>query len=1351
MTTGIGARRNEDRDIQVVAVTAVNIPERKAECMTRIRSMIYVDTSYPVGGVYITPSVGDQWYVERIDTIWRLFGRIPFNDNNIQVDPVEGQQVFGGTGPVVMNGSTLDIRSPLQMNPVPDDEMPNAADMPPGTIIYSESLGLVVSDGTGEWVPTGGAGDIEDIEGLTELLDNKIDKPLVPLVPGVGTKISYDENGLVIGSDDADIADITDLDTTLEGKSDVGHIHDETEITGLVDDLAGKADVAHVHDQEGVALDPDLIDIGALTPANFDFIQRIADHWTNVPPSEVKGGLDLSFLDIGGICDLLQIPSLPANWITSGTFLNGLIPQIDVTKIIGGPFTIDMIPGLPASQITSGTFGAGLIPILDAATKLSGILGLGQIPELPADQITSGVLGTSLIPGLPADRITSGFLDLLRIPDLSADKITSGIFPQSMLGITNIAADLISGIIGLTQIPDLNASKITGGEFNPLRIPGLPASKIDSGVFGLGRIPLLDLTKIPLLDLTKIPNLPANWITGTFVTGQIPDLSADKITSGIMDLFRLPTFPTTKISGTFPQTMIDNLTTNLGSIFTTITSPTRADLLQNVPLGSIGQFNPELLTNPSYTNALSVFGGSTNWSWDPAVTRTVGGTGSAKVVADGVNSQLLSDPPIPVSPNQVLSVSHWLRWSGVTVIPGVAFRLSVTAYLGIGVSNTVDIQTIVTPAASSGWVQLSGQYTVPATGVDNIRLQLSVTSLVTAGQIWWDDGSVKKVQLLRQDWTSALVGDLNNLFTGIGARLLITDHTDLLTSLGLGTPTLTAITDRLANLGSGGLFNAANLANILGIPMVSNTRVSGVGGAANIGTSMQETWNAVGGTALASLGDITSRLANLGSGGLFNASGLSNLLGIPTGKLPTGIIPALDGTLIQFGQVPIAQIPTNLFGRSNITDLQGVIDGLTNQMGFLNTVITGGSQANANKSLKSIFSTLLQTGQSAQRVLQEVQGDKYSGMSGFFNFGSVPSNASGLPSEIVTTYNGAGTSKLVVANGAAHWDLVPNGNRSAICRYSPRPTVTDGQFVGVTLPTYPGYGGGVSAANYTFARLNSTGTDFVYLKVTADAAMNYFAELGYAVGGSRTIWVPATLFQTDANVWLAAGTDSGLRQYQVLIGNTPLITYNEVGTASAMDANHRWWGFGGDVVGSGTVAPGDVNYISIADHRRPSIATNGFGVGSFFRIYRANTGLVNRSNGYNPLPSNFFDTVEQITPDFVFNSLGTGELTIGYEGTYFVNMRFVINFMPDNARTDALLYQNGVLVRRGFGTFSEAGGLAGANQPTGMGGGFVVYCKAGDKLQPGVYCSTTMNSFLNGNPSGNDCYWEVGLLNRSLA
>ena len=217
---------------------------------------------------------------------------------------------------------------------------------------------------------------------------------------------------------------------------------------------------------------------------------------------------------------------------------------------------------------------------------------------------------------------------------------------------------------------------------------------------------------VPALDASKIQ-------TGAFATGLIPALDTSKITSGVFNLLRLPAFDATQItSGTFPQNMITNLAPNLASIFTTITSPTKSELLQNVPVSAIGQFNPELLTNPTYDSSASVLGGS-DWSWDPAVTHTADGTGSVSFIANPTLQQLLSDPPIPVSPGQILTVSHWLRWASITAT-GPSFTLAVNAYLGAGISNTVILTTITNPATSSGWVQLSGSYTVPASGVDNI-------------------------------------------------------------------------------------------------------------------------------------------------------------------------------------------------------------------------------------------------------------------------------------------------------------------------------------------------------------------------------------------------------------------------------------------------------------------------------------------------------------------------------------------------------------------------------------------------------------------------------------------------------
>ena len=115
MVEGYTRRSTTEQDVQTVAITAVDVVGRKAQGLTGWGTTIELDCSHAVGNQLVTPATGEQWYVQRIDMVWRLSSRIPVNDNNLLIEPVEGQVVFGGVGPVEINGSEANIRSPLNV------------------------------------------------------------------------------------------------------------------------------------------------------------------------------------------------------------------------------------------------------------------------------------------------------------------------------------------------------------------------------------------------------------------------------------------------------------------------------------------------------------------------------------------------------------------------------------------------------------------------------------------------------------------------------------------------------------------------------------------------------------------------------------------------------------------------------------------------------------------------------------------------------------------------------------------------------------------------------------------------------------------------------------------------------------------------------------------------------------------------------------------------------------------------------------------------------------------------------------------------------------------------------------
>lgn len=106
--TGFSRRSSSERDIQPVSIVSVDPTTRTAVAVTRIRSTLTVNCAYATGDTITTPMAGEQWYVERFDGEWRLYGRIPFNDATLNIAPEAGQVSVGSaTGPLELNGTEV--------------------------------------------------------------------------------------------------------------------------------------------------------------------------------------------------------------------------------------------------------------------------------------------------------------------------------------------------------------------------------------------------------------------------------------------------------------------------------------------------------------------------------------------------------------------------------------------------------------------------------------------------------------------------------------------------------------------------------------------------------------------------------------------------------------------------------------------------------------------------------------------------------------------------------------------------------------------------------------------------------------------------------------------------------------------------------------------------------------------------------------------------------------------------------------------------------------------------------------------------------------------------------------------
>lgn len=89
--------------------------------------------------------------------------------------------------------------------------------------------------------------------------------PNAYVAPGSGSKINYDERGLVVSGEVAEMTDINGLPSALSGKADTSHTHAQGDVTGLVSDLSGKAPTSHSHAISDVTALQTALDAKALT------------------------------------------------------------------------------------------------------------------------------------------------------------------------------------------------------------------------------------------------------------------------------------------------------------------------------------------------------------------------------------------------------------------------------------------------------------------------------------------------------------------------------------------------------------------------------------------------------------------------------------------------------------------------------------------------------------------------------------------------------------------------------------------------------------------------------------------------------------------------------------------------------------------------------------------------------------------------------------------------------------------------------------------------------------------------------------------------------------------------------
>ena len=194
--------------------------------------------------------------------------------------------------------------------------------------------------------------------------------------------------------------------------------------------------------------------------------------------------------------------------------------------------------------------------------------------------------------------------------------------------------------------------------------------------------------------------------------------------------------------------------------------PSRIPLL---PASHVGANEPNILVNYTFENAITIDGG-TDWQWDGVEGHTA--PGSARTTGTS-SRKVLTSVDIKVAEGQNFTASGWVKWNGVTVAGGNAFQIAVLTYNGDSVVSEYVIQSVTNPATTSGWVEVTGTYTVPA-NVTSVRLRLIVTSGVQTGTVWFDDMVFRKTGAIQQGLIAGLTSALTNIwssFTGIFEKI----------------------------------------------------------------------------------------------------------------------------------------------------------------------------------------------------------------------------------------------------------------------------------------------------------------------------------------------------------------------------------------------------------------------------------------------------------------------------------------------------------------------------------------------------------------------------------------------------
>lgn len=710
-------------------------------------------------------------------------------------------------------------------------------------------------------------------------------------------------------------------------------------------------------------------------------------------------------------------------------------------------------------------------------------------------------------------------------------------------------------------------------------------------------------------------------------------------------------------------------------------------LLPLIPLSQIGEWFPNLLLNGGFDTDAAV-ADNPDWLWDGTIGRT-SPLGSVKAIMAGTAKYLHSNA-IPVAKKQHLELEVFTRWLGLAAGAGTnPIRLVVTSYLaGNPVSSTVVAQHQPSADDSSGWVELHGTYTVPDTGVDEVRTTLLVTGDATAGTVWFDDADTWKTGKLPQDYVQDLVTQLEQFGTDIGNALEELAHKVGLdrfkeffdTVAGQVNAEIGDVQNRLAAITADGKIDAAEILGLLGlgnIPLLPQTKVTDL---PDLNAQLNQIRDIFAGLVVTPINSTIQAVKDW--------FGLSNN---KTQKLTAG------------GTLNAGDVVGNFdMGRVNdlVSNLGDMLTGVKTGADGTATSTTGTIGEQINQAKESLLSLLglsrdaLKSAIAAQTTLQEQETEQNTGGGNSYSFTFSGADGAALNSTDWTTGPNPGD---ITIRGDSGYAGVKNGNPDGYFFASPNYTyATDGQSASFVL-------GDTQNGNYysgVYIRCDSGRTQGAYcLAKEGEIRIGKFTRSGssWSFNTPLTLQTGLSAVKQGARIEIrCSGTN-----YFVRVNGRQILSATDASNTINIGAAYRYSMF--SVQRASPFFTYDSYRIAAFAMSDYTSAGAGFSMSNSWSIRRDSTADVT----YGPytsgaFPSGFF-TFNDYTTDVTLDDLGTARIEIATTGLYRINTTYRSVTAKGTSVPYWTLYKNGTRITGAI--------------PSGC--PFEIPLVAGDVVQPG--------------------------------